>query len=77
MKPIYAYRVSYSAEPHERRYIAFAVAQAVEKALNRDGGEWRLDGWAIRFSDLHLLELQHVSEGSWQPVLAYSDPTHT
>lgn len=34
--------------------------------------QWRLpNGDKVRFEDLILLELVHVTIGSWQPVLAY------
>ncbi|KIP06389.1 hypothetical protein PHLGIDRAFT_461880 [Phlebiopsis gigantea 11061_1 CR5-6] len=55
-------------------FIAHQVARSVkafyENRRHESGTEagWKLSG--IRFEDLYLLELHHVSRGSWQPVLA-------
>lgn len=60
----------------ERRIIAFNVSKVIKEYMNRTDGQWNLDRVGkIVFEDLILLELRYVSGGSWQPVLAFYDPT--
>ena len=73
--PINARRECNGGEPLQLRAIARHVAKAVRRAITADGGVWRLPDASreVTFEDLWLVELQHVSSGSWQPVLAFQD----
>lgn len=54
-----------------RRKAAEHVATTVRKFMGGHKGEWALPDGVVRFENLMLLYLVHVSHGSWQPVLAY------
>ncbi|EKM52696.1 uncharacterized protein PHACADRAFT_211913 [Phanerochaete carnosa HHB-10118-sp] len=62
-------------EPVLLSVLAERVAHAVEKFFAKNANipsserDWNVG--AIRFEGLSLVELRHVSEGSWQPVLNY------
>ncbi|KAJ3556020.1 hypothetical protein NM688_g2258 [Phlebia brevispora] len=71
-----AYRMTAPVEYLTRQTVAHHVAIAVQECIQRDGGFWvvvGIDGIIhnVPFSDLRLMELRRVSEGSWQPVLAF------
>ncbi|KAJ3552305.1 hypothetical protein NM688_g4218 [Phlebia brevispora] len=58
--------------------IVRKVAEVIKSSMPLVNGklEWRLsNGDVAIFEELLLLELQHVTQGSWQPVLAYPDPS--
>ena len=61
--------------------VAEKVAAFIERSMpqtkigNIDVRQWYIDGDTVRFEDLILMELRHVTAGSWQPVLAYPDPS--
>lgn len=55
-----------------RQLFRFVLTSLVQQDMsNVQSTERRPDWWlrTIRFEDLVLLELRHVSKGSWQPVL--------
>ena len=62
--------------PHEQRNVrvrdvARGVSDVIKTCMEQDGGKWSIVGNIhIRFEDLVLLELEHVAEGRYQPVLA-------
>lgn len=65
-----ARRANRSSDPLTLKKIAFDVAKTVRKCM-KGNPVWKIDmHLTVRFEDLLLLELQNVSEGSWQPVLA-------
>ncbi|KAF7798451.1 hypothetical protein EIP86_009672 [Pleurotus ostreatoroseus] len=57
--------------------IVEKVAGIVKRSIDKptDSHKWVINGDTVKFEDLILLELRHVTSGSWQPVLAYADPT--
>ncbi|EKM52681.1 uncharacterized protein PHACADRAFT_211903 [Phanerochaete carnosa HHB-10118-sp] len=60
---VLAERVAHAVE----KFLAKSVQQNADIPPSKPG--WNVD--AIRFEGLSLVELRHVSEGSWQPVLSY------
>lgn len=64
--------------PLMRRRVAQHIAQSVRNFMRKTPGEsWKLLGEdrqhavQITFDHLYLMEMINVSEGSWQPLLAY------
>ncbi|KAJ3553988.1 hypothetical protein NM688_g3337 [Phlebia brevispora] len=67
--------VDNSGLPISRARLAFSVARIVQKFMSDvryvGSSELRPDWWVenVRYDALYLVELRHVSTGSWQPVL--------
>ncbi|KAJ3549044.1 hypothetical protein NM688_g5221 [Phlebia brevispora] len=58
--------------PLSRSKIAAHVARTVMQCMDNNNGIWRISkDIELRFEDVILLELRHVSRSSWQPVLAF------
>jgi len=77
---LHVYDHSYNANPITLHKLAVALTQKIKLCLDdlsratynaraRDP-EWIAEN--IRIEDLVLMELRHVSAGSWQPVLVHS-----
>ncbi|KAJ3556021.1 hypothetical protein NM688_g2257 [Phlebia brevispora] len=61
-----------TAPTFPRQTIASRMAHAIRACMQRDGGHWAFANIGnVHFNDLWLLEIRHVSRGSWQPVLAF------
>ncbi|KAI0092313.1 hypothetical protein BDY19DRAFT_929405 [Irpex rosettiformis] len=63
-----------AGDPIPKWKLAFCVAQVVQAfytgaVLSGNPEDWSIH--RIPFGSLRLLELRHVSTGSWQPVLIY------
>ncbi|KAJ3556019.1 hypothetical protein NM688_g2259 [Phlebia brevispora] len=70
-----ALRATARNESLARWVVANHVARAVEECIQRDGGSWEVATIGrVTFNDLWLMELRRVSQGSWQPVLAFYHP---
>ena len=59
---------SYDIVMHAHMYL---LAQDLATVAST---ETRQDWWLsnVRFNELYLVELRHVSQGSWQPVLCWA-----
>ena len=58
--------------PLTRRTVVKHIALTVQKCLTEAGGFWTLPcGHQVYFEDIFLFELLRVSDGSYQPLLAY------
>ena len=63
-----------TAEPSlvTRFTVGKHVAQTIFECLQENNRSWVIfDNTPVRYEDIVLLELVHVSRASWQPVLAY------
>ncbi|KAJ3536043.1 hypothetical protein NM688_g6890 [Phlebia brevispora] len=59
----------------KRSKVANHIARSVEQCMKNSDNKWTtVDGIPLRLGDLFLLALINVSQGSWQPVLAYLTP---
>ena len=70
-----AYRSDKEGSGFERRIIARQIAHFVYNLMDKGQQPWSfsIDGqmYTVRFDDLLLIEIRKVSEGSYQPVLAF------
>ncbi|KAI0339048.1 hypothetical protein BDW22DRAFT_626402 [Trametopsis cervina] len=77
---IHAFDHRYDANPVTQRRLAYLVARKIQTCMQDISVhfmqssaainlQWRVENF--RLEDLVLLQLVHVSPGSWQPVLAY------
>ncbi|KAJ3548012.1 hypothetical protein NM688_g5346 [Phlebia brevispora] len=72
---VHVYDHSAATHPFTLAKLAHATAKAVKKFLDNMGSvpsrepraDWNVS--AVPFASLRLVELRHVSTGSWQPVL--------
>ena len=70
-KPVYT---RFASGGIERHTIATSVAEAVQELFLHAGVDsLEGEGGLVPYDRLVLLELLRVSQGSWQPVLAYED----
>ncbi|KAI0092296.1 hypothetical protein BDY19DRAFT_591608 [Irpex rosettiformis] len=73
---VHVFEHTYNLNPNTTRKIAQVIAQKVQvfwNDLRYEHYTGVVDGWQLAnfpLERLVLLELRHVSQGSWQPVLA-------